>query len=357
MLGTGKDWMNYFKDISNKQSNNPQPNGTIFHDDYLAFWDTMTDRTNPHIKLFAGLVPDKQNNIIPGIVFGAGDGQGNNRAYIQKDETGFELMYRTPNMDTNGIPIMSGIKFNDDGTININDSRFSQLTNPDLISEYLEASELWNKKLDGLVYNAPIDTWQVPYNKLDPGTTSYWDGKLDPEEQAVWDALTQNGKMQGLYKDEATGNYYLHAKYIKSGQITVDYIDTRGLGAEKVYMPLYPKNYAQIGGEHGDLILNYNNAEYFRVSNDMFNTELQRNGVSFISSSGSNTYPKGNWNFNINDECDNVQGLEDFGYVYCSDMNGNKSDTNNVGLRVNPSTMNMGIYVGGVQIGYIPILP
>ena len=59
------------------------------------------------------------------------------------------------------------------------------------------------------------------------------DNKVSNDPKEVFNALTDNGKMQGIYTaiNQDTGNddYYINANYIKSGQVEAEYINAKGL--------------------------------------------------------------------------------------------------------------------------------
>ena len=59
------------------------------------------------------------------------------------------------------------------------------------------------------------------------------DNKVSNDPKEVFNALTDNGKMQGIYTaiNPETGNddYYINANYIKSGQVEAEYINAKGL--------------------------------------------------------------------------------------------------------------------------------
>ena len=63
------------------------------------------------------------------------------------------------------------------------------------------------------------------------------DNKVSNDPKEVFNALTDNGKMQGIYTaiNQDTGNddYYINANYIKSGQVEADYINAKGLTVSK----------------------------------------------------------------------------------------------------------------------------
>ena len=93
-------------------------------------------------------------------------------------------------------------------------------------------------------------------------------------------------------------NTKLNGNFLANGTVNADKINTTDLYAERIKQPEYDDNFGQIGGLYGDLVLYYNNGEYFRIYNDLnTSVDLKFKGISFIYSSGTNTYPQGNWNF------------------------------------------------------------
>jgi hypothetical protein len=87
------------------------------------------------------------------------------------------------------------------------------------------------------------------------------------------------------------GGIYTHTIY-------ADQINTAGLGAEKIYKPGYPNDYASISGDYADLTLYYGNNPYFKIYNDgVGSIDLQRYGVAKLSFAPYDTRPLGAWNF------------------------------------------------------------
>jgi hypothetical protein len=106
---------------------------------FMTFWE---DSAPDIIKMAMGFVPDKNNNKIPGIVFGAGDGYGNSRGYITKGTTGLDIFYITP---TGGV---ARIRLGNDGKIYINETEIQAFSETSQIpSEYIEAASGWNAQL------------------------------------------------------------------------------------------------------------------------------------------------------------------------------------------------------------------
>jgi hypothetical protein len=85
---------------------------------------------------------------------------------------------------------------------------------------------------------------------------------------------------------------------IYTGTIDADQINTVGLSAEMIYQADNPNNYAEIGGDFGDLVLFYNLNEYFRIYNSFSLMQLKFKGAPFLQTGNSGiTYPKGSWDF------------------------------------------------------------
>ena len=112
---------------------------------FMTFWDASAPSAP---KMALGFV-DGLSAGIPGIVLGAGDGNGNYRGYIQKDTNGFELIYKY------GVNVsdVSGIKFDNYGNILINDNIVPPLTDLVLQGEYSSAADAWNAKLSQMKYD------------------------------------------------------------------------------------------------------------------------------------------------------------------------------------------------------------
>lgn len=102
-------------------------------------------------------------------------------------------------------------------------------------------------------------------------------------------------------------DYNVNSKFTKissngiyTGTINADQINTTNLSAEKIYQQGRADNYAQVGGDFGDLILFYSGDEFFRVSNTpFFGIELDNRGVTFLAHAANfaTTYARGHWDF------------------------------------------------------------
>jgi len=115
------------------------------------------------------------------MVFGAGYQYGYNRAYIQKDANGFEMIYNIAasggpgSSPSNPVPLVSGIKFDLLGNIYLNDQKVPPLTDLVLIDEYEADAGKWNKQLANMTYDetdagSGIYTGKVAKNASETGT-------------------------------------------------------------------------------------------------------------------------------------------------------------------------------------------
>lgn len=108
------------------------------------------------IKMAMGFIKDKDNTTIPGIVFGAGDGYGNNRGYITKDPTGLSMFYIN---NTGGV---SFIRLDADGKLYLNDLQIPQCNSSNkLVDGYIDSATGWNNKLsqmksDGAAFEGKV---------------------------------------------------------------------------------------------------------------------------------------------------------------------------------------------------------
>lgn len=99
---------------------------------------------------------------------------------------------------------------------------------------------------------------------------------------------------------------YITSTGIYTGTINANQINTAGLGAEKIYKPNAPTNYATIGGSYADFILYNNNGEYFRIYDAVGGGgSFKCKGNTFLSFWNGGATPYGTWNFG---NCD-VTGL------------------------------------------------
>ena len=80
-----------------------------------------------------------------------------------------------------------------------------------------------------LSHNTQLHDWEMSDDDLQ------WkiDNKVSNDPKEVFNALTDGGKMQGIYTaiNPETGkdDYYINANYIKSGQVEAEYINAKGL--------------------------------------------------------------------------------------------------------------------------------
>jgi hypothetical protein len=82
---------------------------------------------------------------------------------------------------------------------------------------------------------------------------------------------------------------------VSEGKITANQIDVTDLVAERIRHPSSENTYGVMGGTYGDLILFYNNTEFFRIYNGLDGVSFKCNGLYFLSSSGNITQPQHTW--------------------------------------------------------------
>lgn len=84
-----------------------------------------------------------------------------------------------------------------------------------------------------LSHNTQLHDWEMSDDDLQ------WkiDNKVSNDPKEVFNALTDGGKMQGIYTainpETKKDDYYINANYIKSGQVEADYINAKGLTVSK----------------------------------------------------------------------------------------------------------------------------
>ena len=114
---------------------------------YLTFWDA----NNNAIKMALGFLPDNSGVNVPAIVFGAGDGRGNNRGYITKDTDSLDIFF------IDSAEKVSAVKLQN-GKIYLNNTEIPAF-DPDnpLPYEYLQNGEKWNNTLAKIQASGNID--------------------------------------------------------------------------------------------------------------------------------------------------------------------------------------------------------
>ena len=103
---------------------------------------TFKEYSSGLTKMALGFVPDKNGINVPGIVFGAGDGYGNNRGYITKGTESLDMFH------ISGSGVVSYISLKD-GQIRLNDNIIPVADqNGKLVDDYIYSATTWNQKLD-----------------------------------------------------------------------------------------------------------------------------------------------------------------------------------------------------------------
>lgn len=140
--------------------------------------------------------------------------------------------------------------------------------------------------------------------KMGPNATISWSNVSN--QPWIPTSAAEVGAIPSTYID-ANGVWtgYINADRITTGQLDVTklkglikatQIETKDLSAIKIYQPGGVNNYAMIS-RLGDLVLNYNNSEYFKVYNDISGASLYTLGDRFLETTGLKTYPLGVWDF------------------------------------------------------------
>jgi len=312
------EWIDYFKKLTKDKAKN-----TVFHDDYLAFWDTETNPEEPKLKAFMGLVYDPTiDATVPGIVLGAGDGEGNNRAYIEKDDEGLKIIYRVSE------ELASGIWMDTSGNVHINDAVIPPLTDLVLMQNYIDDSDLWNDKLAGLTYDADDDYYYVGFGKLSDDVADEINSKID-------------GSYPKFTHITSTGVY--------TGTVVANQVVTAGLYAERIYSPSNSQNYAKVGGNYADMSLYHYGYTYpwFSIydagppgpAGSMKLTDSGGNVTWLMSFDSSGVRPNGTWDCYYA-EFDRMYNSDGYQYVT------NDQHTTNRYLEVLPNSHNHGITSG-----------
>jgi phage minor structural protein len=84
---------------------------------------------------------------------------------------------------------------------------------------------------------------------------------------------------------------------IYTGTIDAYQINTVGLAVEKIFQAGKPNNYTVLGGDYSDLVMYYNNAEYFRVYNTFSSVYFQHKGNFNIQFNNNISRPQNTWDF------------------------------------------------------------
>lgn len=201
-------------------------------------------------KMAAGFLPNKDNVYVPIMVFGAGDGYGNNRAYIEKGTSSFDLYYISSSGSVSYLKLGNG---------------YASLNGYDIFSKASSISD---------AYINSASTWN--------STTSTFNTK-----SGTWDNKTQKLNTSGQYKTAASGTRIELTTgmfaYNSSGQLHGLYVD-----------PSY-----------SDMKLYYNNALTFNVYQDVSSSTLRYKTTSYLIMGSSASYAYGTWDFSSA----NVTGL------------------------------------------------
>lgn len=120
----------------------------------------------------------------------------------------------------------------------------------------------------------------------------------------TFNALTQDGRLQGIFSD-GSGKIMINAQYI----------NTKGLTAEKLYNPVNKNHYATIGGSSSgmDLTLYNGGTKVLEAIDNISGVKLATHGTDFLGAAYNIHFkdnmlvsPKGTWDFSSAD----VQGVK-----------------------------------------------
>lgn len=135
--------------------------------------------------------------------------------------------------------------------------------------------------------------------QMGENATISWSKVLNQPDAAQLGGVMANSTK--LTHIDANGIYTgtLTADQIIAGKIKADNIDTTNLSAQKIYQSGYPLNYAQIGGQFGDLQLHYNGSNYFTIYNGIDYVSFKHFGNEYLKFSGAANAAVvvGNWDF------------------------------------------------------------
>lgn len=153
---------------------------------------------------------------------------------------------------------------------------------------------------EGRITTAMIETLEVGRNVImSPNASIAWQQVTNQPNAAELGGLMANSTK--LTHIDANGVYTgtLTADQITVGKIKADNIDTNNLAAQKIYQQGYPGNYLKLGGQFGDLELNYNDKNYFTVYNGIDYVSFKHFGNEYLKFSGAtNTaVAVGKWDF------------------------------------------------------------
>ena len=115
-------------------------------------------------------------------------------------------------------------------------STFTTLENTKSIEVNISGEK--NKAFDFLITNTKLENyliateWELAIEDIQDAL----DNKVGNTHEEVFNSLTDDGKMQGMYVDideHGRKNFYFNATYIKSGKLLGDYIDAKNLKVVK----------------------------------------------------------------------------------------------------------------------------
>lgn len=188
---------------------------------YLSFWDNA----NPLIplnKMTLGFIKNKDNVNVPGIVFGAGDGYGDNRGYIQKDTDGLSMFY-IGDLSAGEISYIKLMK--DKAQINGYDIFSKQTAIGD---SYLASGAAWNNKLSEMKADGTKFSGKISQD-------------LTTNENTYLDVDSSTGHLY-LFKDDVMtfGVQNLSNHEIALTNYGMPFLNVQNSGTNYLYPTVYP---------------------------------------------------------------------------------------------------------------------
>lgn len=95
-----------------------------------------------------------------------------------------------------------------------------------------------NEAFDFILTNIKLENYSVPteWELAIEDIQDALDNKVGNTHEEIFDSLTDNGQMQGIYvdiDDQGRKNFYFNATYIKSGKLLGEYIEAKNLRVQK----------------------------------------------------------------------------------------------------------------------------
>jgi hypothetical protein len=150
-------------------------------------------------KMVIGVLPNKDNIATPIMVFGAGDGYGNNRGYLEKQTDGLSLYY-VGNLSAGEV---SYIKLTKD-TLDCNGYEVHTKKTA-IVDAYLASASWWNATVQNLDINGDATSMNIQ--------TSGTGARIKLTDGGVFQGLNSSGQKHGFYIDSNSDIYLYYNNY------------------------------------------------------------------------------------------------------------------------------------------------